>query len=446
LFYTLSSSTGEVVSTSYKLFDAIADVTDEGIIEVNGRVYFHIEYSRSAFLVYNTTTDNFDYKYFIISSSKIFTDMAMLNNDFMLPLLRAIDYSTTYISKNFYSAFFEWNSCNNSTISMTDFDSGDFLIVDRVSTAPTPTPSNFILGGFYPSYIYNTYTPSSTTPQNIYLPSVWNLDHYENNLLPNFKYELEFLWTWHYTSNFYAITYSLVGINWGTSPAWASIDLVNKKVIIDKTPDAAETTKFSFSFQAAFNSEIIIKKIYLTVEPWAVEHCNRCESSSLQWIEWEKNYNLSKDKTKCYNITKTESTVFQSVVAIGIAISLGASALSMSSPQGAFSIINQLNLFILLPMIGAYIPSKVIQILLGMNFAMFSFSFIPIEKTPLVTDLFNFIDYDQSDDYLDLVGLTSGSAILNHIALLLIFAVFGIYRLFHATRLQNNSKRAIGSE
>jgi hypothetical protein len=80
-------------------------------------------------------------------------------------------------------------------------------------------------------------------------------------------------------------------------------------------------------------------------------------------------------------------------------------------------------------MTGAYIHPRVIQILLGMNFAMFSFSFIPIEQTPLVTDLFNFIDYDQSDDYLDLVGLTSGSAILNHIALLLIFAVFGIYHL-----------------
>jgi hypothetical protein len=107
LFYTLSSSTGEVVSTSYKLFDAIADVTDEGIIEVNDRVYLHIEYSRSAFFIYNTTTDNFDYSYVTDSSSFIFTDMAMLNNDFMLPLLRAIDYSTAYISKNFYSAFFE---------------------------------------------------------------------------------------------------------------------------------------------------------------------------------------------------------------------------------------------------------------------------------------------------------------------------------------------------
>jgi hypothetical protein len=166
LFYTLSSSTGKVVSTSYKLFDAIADVTDEGIIEVNGRVYFHIEYSRSAFFIYNTTTDKFDYSYVTDSSSFIFTDMTMLNKNFMLSLLRAIDYSTTYISKNIYSAFFEWNSCNNSTISMTSFDSGDFLIIDRVSTAPNPTLSNFILGGFYTAYSYATYTPSSTTPLN----------------------------------------------------------------------------------------------------------------------------------------------------------------------------------------------------------------------------------------------------------------------------------------
>lgn len=122
----------------------------------------------------------------------------------------------------------------------------------------------------------------------------------------------------------------------------------------------------------------------------------------------------------------------QAVVAAGVAISFGAAALSMSSPQGAFSILNQFQLFILLPMLGAYMPPKVLRIILGMSFAMFSFSFIPLEKTPLINDLFNFIDYDQSDEYFDEVGLTSGSAILNHIALLLIV---GVLILFHLSIL-----------
>jgi hypothetical protein len=138
---------------------------------------------------------------------------------------------------------------------------------------------------------------------------------------------------------------------------------------------------------------------------------------------------LSEDKAGCSNEGTTELIVIQSIALVGIVTSLGVSVISMSSPQTMFSIINQFQMFILLPMIGAYMPPKVIQVLLGMNFSIFSFSFIPLEKIPLISDLINFIDYDQNDEYFDSIGLTSGSAFLNIIALMLVFGLFTLYHL-----------------
>jgi hypothetical protein len=125
----------------------------------------------------------------------------------------------------------------------------------------------------------------------------------------------------------------------------------------------------------------------------------------------------------------TEGIIAKAVLAAGVAISTTASFATMASPQGTFSMLNLFQLYILLPMIGPYIPPRVVDFITGMSFTMFSFSFIPFEKVPLITTIFNFIDYDQSDDYFDNIGLTSGSAFLNHIALLIIIGVMILYHL-----------------
>jgi hypothetical protein len=151
---------------------------------------------------------------------------------------------------------------------------------------------------------------------------------------------------------------------------------------------------------------------------------------------------LREDKTECSNDATAESIVIQSVALVGIVASLGVSVISMSSPQTMFSIINQFQMFILLPMIGAYMPPRVIQVLLGMNISMFSFSFIPLEKIPLISELINFIDYDQNDEYFDTIGLTSGSALLNSMGLMLVFGLFTLYHLsllpcYHSSKQLN---------
>lgn len=84
---------------------------------------------------------------------------------------------------------------------------------------------------------------------------------------------------------------------------------------------------------------------------------------------------------------QTAQTVTQGVLAAGVLASVVAAGMSMSSPQGAFSIVNQFQLLILIPLAGTYLPEDVIAFITGMDFTMFSFDFIPFEDIPMIHSL-----------------------------------------------------------
>jgi ABC-type sugar transport system permease subunit len=81
---------------------------------------------------------------------------------------------------------------------------------------------------------------------------------------------------------------------------------------------------------------------------------------------------------------------------------------------------NQFQLYILLPMIGAYIPDKVIEFITGMSFTLVSFSFIPIVNIPLIKDAIDLLSYTQRNSYYNDIGMGSGSAIANNVFLILV--------------------------
>lgn len=69
------------------------------------------------------------------------------------------------------------------------------------------------------------------------------------------------------------MTYSLVSIEGEPVPSWASIDLENKKIILDKTP--VEQGVYKFGFSTAYDIENEVKNIYLTVKGCSIENCLR---------------------------------------------------------------------------------------------------------------------------------------------------------------------------
>jgi hypothetical protein len=125
------------------------------------------------------------------------------------------------------------------------------------------------------------------------------------------------------------------------------------------------------------------------------------------------------------------ATASVAIVASSVVLSSVFSLLSSSGSQGAFSSIHQYQLYILLPMIGAYMPNEIVDILLGMKFVTFSFSFLGISGIPIVTNAIDKIDFNQNDDYLENIGLESGSSVVNYLPLLTVLLLMGIMHLIY---------------
>jgi hypothetical protein len=123
-------------------------------------------------------------------------------------------------------------------------------------------------------------------------------------------------------------------------------------------------------------------------------------------------------------LSETSVIIAQAVTATGVAAILSVSIATMSSPIGAFSMINQFQFYIILPMIGAYMPKSVIKFILGMEFVTLALSFVPIDKIPVVNKIKDIFSYAQDNDYYNEIGMESGSAIANNLTLLLFVFLF----------------------
>jgi len=87
--------------------------------------------------------------------------------------------------------------------------------------------------------------------------------------------------------------------------------------------------------------------------------------------------------------------------------------LSASSAQSMFSLFNAIQLFLLLPLIGTFMPWKVIDYLTSLNFTLVSMDFIPLGKGGKMQSIMEMVDYEQTNSYLELLDLESSSAFIN---------------------------------
>ena len=95
------------------------------------------------------------------------------------------------------------------------------------------------------------------------------------------------------------------------------------------------------------------------------------------------------------------------------AMSILLSQLTNSSPQSSFSLLNLLQLYLLLPLIGPYIPDDVINFLSGLDITLISFYFFKIEDSNMFSSLSDKFSYPQNNSYLYLLNFKDGSTILN---------------------------------
>ena len=99
----------------------------------------------------------------------------------------------------------------------------------------------------------------------------------------------------------------------------------------------------------------------------------------------------------------------QILLVVSLSLSTISSFKSASSSRGILSLFNSFQMLILLPMIPDYFPPTIVQFILGMDFTMASFDFIPAVKIPLVDEIAKLIKLPQKDGYLNEIGLNSSS-------------------------------------
>ena len=114
----------------------------------------------------------------------------------------------------------------------------------------------------------------------------------------------------------------------------------------------------------------------------------------------------------------------QSTIGASMGVAAAVSLMNMSSPVGIWSIINQFQMLMLLILTGAFIPETVRQYLSGMDFVSLNFDFIPFIEVPLISDLYLWMKFDQTNDNLEDIGLDDGSTVVNNISFLVILLIF----------------------
>lgn len=101
-----------------------------------------------------------------------------------------------------------------------------------------------------------------------------------------------------------------------------------------------------------------------------------------------------------------------------MALAIGSSLITMSSTTGVFSLMNLFQMFLLLPMLTDSFPPMLTGFIVGMDFTSLSLDFIPKESIPYRKEFEDSVSYPQEDEYYKLIGLNSGSSIVNHLSLL----------------------------
>ena len=110
---------------------------------------------------------------------------------------------------------------------------------------------------------------------------------------------------------------------------------------------------------------------------------------------------------------------------------------SSSSSSNSFGMINQIQLVIIFPLIGPYIPQKIYDYLKSMSTSLFNLNFLPTSNAESTISFKSLFESKQQNSYLYLLELKSGSAFVNimdltttvgiviglHLLLLIVFAI-----------------------
>ena len=113
------------------------------------------------------------------------------------------------------------------------------------------------------------------------------------------------------------------------------------------------------------------------------------------------------------------TTVAQSVAGASIFVGFTTASVSKGSTQDGWSVMHFVQLLLILPLIARATGEKVKEFIVSLSFFSLSAYSMPLEDIKSVF-LINYISFDQPDEYLRMLGWSSGSTIVNNFLLLII--------------------------
>ncbi|CAI2381417.1 unnamed protein product [Moneuplotes crassus] len=276
--------------------------------------------------------------------------------------------------------------------------------------------------------IITTDVTASVNPSFKTYVALWSEIHVES-VQSNSTVKIDFIWACSQSASYTDITFSLAQTGSNEIPEWVDIDIEKQELYLNKTPKLTNSSTYYFSLQISFDSETHYKQFEITVEKCSITNCEICQLGSPDLCETcRTGFETSNDKTSCSKV-EAISGATEAAAALGAASVMMASAssvLSLSSVNSIFSVMNSLQLAIQLPLVPDYFSPKVLAFLSGMGFSMMSFDFLKFKDIPFVIAITKWVSYPQSDEYLNSIGMRSGSSVVNYLSLMVFIIFLGV--------------------
>ncbi|CAI2373398.1 unnamed protein product [Moneuplotes crassus] len=153
-----------------------------------------------------------------------------------------------------------------------------------------------------------------------------------------------------------------------------------------------------------------------------VKHCAQCDPMNYEkCVKCEMPFKLS-SPTRCYSAKNLEiskgtqqmSSSSQAVSGVSAGATIGVSILNLSSVAAIWSIVNQLQLYLLLLLTKTPFPDNVRGMILSNQIFQFNLNFIPVKSLPKVSEFADWIDVEQENIYLETIGIESKASLLNN--------------------------------
>jgi hypothetical protein len=215
----------------------------------------------------------------------------------------------------------------------------------------------------------------------------------------------------------------------GIVDSWISYDFSNSKVTIDTDNVTLTAITYEFVLKTQFGRYSAQKVLSVAFFTWSILNCNRWDTPTV-WAACHSGFEWNAADHKCEENAssnavspqiKSAQTIGQSVVASGITLGWVSAILTSSSSQGAWSTVNQFQLYLLLPILGAFIHKDVLDFLQGFDFSMVSLSFIKLDSVPVIGYLLSLFSYGANGAYVQSIGLEYESTIRNIMGLIISF-------------------------